>query len=875
VADVATLSATLGLNPAPFLAGLAKAKGAAASASTTSAAALGILGVAAVGAGAAMVAIGTSFQSADNKIRVATGATGERLSGLEQSLRNVARQTPASLGTVADAIGGVNARLELTGRPLEGLSLQFVRLSRITGTDLNENIRQVTRSFGDWGVSTRQMPAALDQIFRASQMAGVPVSDLATNITNFGAPLRSLGFDMTEATAMFTRFEREGVNTSTVMSGMKMAVKNFASGMAQSETGVSSFDEALAGVRDGTFDVSDAMQVFGARAGTDVFKAMQEGRFELDRYVSRLENGKDTIAGASGDVSTLAGKFGMLKNRIMVNLEPIATFLLDRLTAGFQSIIDAFDNLSPEVKRFAAIALACAAAVAVLVLGAMGLSAVLAFLASPIIAIPAALALLAAGLIYAYQHFEGFRDVVDGVWQWMQGVADWFSASFAPAVVSGFQAVVDWAQANWPPLRDTIHAVITGIMGVFHGFVAAAQALWRTFGGTVVGYVTRAFEAARTVVQGLLNIIMGVVRTVMAVIRGDWGAAWEGIQQIVEGIWGVITGTIMAAVNFIRTNLEVIWRLIAGAADAVWTAILATLSGIWNTIVNVAGTAWHAMRAVVLGVWQGIASAASAIWGGITSFFSSVWNGIIGFATGAWNRFVAILRGAWTRVVGLIRGSLAAVRGIVVGGFNAVVGFIAGIPGRVMANLSALVNVLRTLARQGMTAFFNGIRTIWGMVAGWFGGLPGRVLSAVGDLGGSLVQIGRDIIDGLWQGMQDMWDNVTGWLGNLNPASWFNDINLAKGHAEKNLLPTGRAVMAGLGEGMAAGWGDVTKWMSTLNPNAALALGSTVAGSGASMSPYRGAASTATRGDKPPTAEAIGKAVANELERRVLMVTDT
>ena len=66
---------------------------------------------------------------------------------------------------------------------------------------------------------------------------------------------------------------------------------------------------------------------------------------------------------------------------------------------------------------------------------------------------------------------------------------------------------------------------------------------------------------------------------------------------------------------------------------------------------------------------------------------------------------------------------------------------------------------------------------------------------------------------------KDKWEDVKGWLSNLNPANWFNDINLKKGHAERNLYPTGLEVMGGLWTGLKLGWADVTSWLESIDPS--------------------------------------------------------
>lgn len=93
--------------------------------------------------------------------------------------------------------------------------------------------------------------------------------------------------------------------------------------------------------------------------------------------------------------------------------------------------------------------------VEILAIGFGGLAAAvwlvnIAMAANPIGLIVAALIALAAGVVYCYKHFQGFRDVVNDVWGFMKGVGHWFANDFVdfftqtiPDALSGFEKILD------------------------------------------------------------------------------------------------------------------------------------------------------------------------------------------------------------------------------------------------------------------------------------------------------------------------------------------------------------------------------------------------------------------------------------------------
>ena len=296
-------------------------------------------GLAAGGVVKGLYEIGQAYDTAYDKIRVNTGATGKRLKRLESDFKDVIGDVPANFDDASEAIAGLNQRLGLTGRPLQKVSKQLLELSRITKTDVGDNVQSVTRLFGDWSIKTGKQADTLDKLFRAAQETGIKVSDLSDLMVQFGSPLRQLGLDFDTSAAMFARFEKEGVNIQTLMPGLRMALKNFSAptadltaqmdklGISLKDGPAAALQEVFAALENAPSDLKAnalAFQIFGARAGPDMAAAVREGRFELDDLMKTIENGKDTIRTAGRDTMDFAEQWTLLKNNAMNALEPLA-----------------------------------------------------------------------------------------------------------------------------------------------------------------------------------------------------------------------------------------------------------------------------------------------------------------------------------------------------------------------------------------------------------------------------------------------------------------------------------------------------------------------------------------------------------------------
>jgi hypothetical protein len=277
---------------------------------------------AAAAVGLALTKIGSDFNDARDAIIVGTGASGEALEGLIDSAKKVGSQVPNSFGDVGKAIADFNTRLGLTGTELEEAAKQALNLSRITKTDVETNVRTVTRVMQDWGVESSKASATMDLLFKASQLTGIGFQRLGDLMVQFGAPLRQLGFSMEETAALFAAFEQQGVNTETVMAGLRRALST----MAQAgEEPVEVFRRVVQSIKDagsaGEANVL-ALELFGARAGPDMAAAIREGRFEIDQLVGQLDDTEGSIQQAADGTLRLSDRFAILRNRITAVLGP-------------------------------------------------------------------------------------------------------------------------------------------------------------------------------------------------------------------------------------------------------------------------------------------------------------------------------------------------------------------------------------------------------------------------------------------------------------------------------------------------------------------------------------------------------------------------
>ncbi len=550
--------------------------------------ALGIAaGAAAVaGLGVAAYKLGESFDDAYDKIRIGTGATGKALEGLQGDFKAVFSSVPASMDDVSTAIADLSTRTGQTGAGLQNLAKVELELSRITKTDLSANIAASTRMFGDWSIATGQQTATMDKLFRTSQATGIGVTELMQKVTQFGSPLRSMGFSLDESMAMLGKWEKEGVNSELVLGSLRIAAGKFARAQVPLKEGLSDTITQIKGMDDSSAALALGMSVFGARAGPDMVAAIREGRFEYADLVATIQGGQDTILGLGEETSDTAEKMQKAWNSIQVALEPVGSAifglvgnLMDALAPGIASVVAGIGPLTVKLGEWAG--------AAATVFGidpsqyASGFDA------------------LFAGIKGGVGNASAALDEFLGGLAKLAGVDTEQYASGFEAFGVVLQGVANEAGKLWGVISDALAPVISDVSRRLQTFVAE-----------VIPLIGPAIEGVKTMIANFVQV---------------WQDNWWWIQDIVDGVWKTIQGIIEVVWAVIEGIIKIGLRVIAGDWEGAGNELKIMTSNIWNALMHIIDGLMQAIGGILQGAWEGIKTAAGAAWSAISK---AIWTPI-------------------------------------------------------------------------------------------------------------------------------------------------------------------------------------------------------------------------------------------------------
>jgi phage-related minor tail protein len=290
-----------------------------------------------------------AFSDAESTVVLATGATGDALDGLTESMMNAyATSKTGTLDETAAAVGEINTRLAYTGDTLTETTEQFLDFAAVTGGNAASSVRSITQLMNQWNVPASQMESVLSKMTYAGQASGISVDSLTSQLTNNKAILDQLGFSLDEATAMFMNFELAGTNSTTVMTGFRKAL---ASG------DISSLDElyeVFDQIASGAMSAAQASDLFGSKAGAAIVNAVNGGVLSLDGMVSALENADGTLATTADAAQTLDQKWSQATNNVSAAFTSALEPTFSSISSGLASMVNGvgdFLNEHPAVTK--------------------------------------------------------------------------------------------------------------------------------------------------------------------------------------------------------------------------------------------------------------------------------------------------------------------------------------------------------------------------------------------------------------------------------------------------------------------------------------------------------------------------------------------
>lgn len=476
-------------------------------------------------AGAAGLAAFSEVDEAMDTIIQKTGATGDVADRLSTSFENVGSNTHLELQTVGEAIGEVNTQFGFMDKKLEDSTDYLLKYADINNTDVSQAAIYARQSIEAYELSYDDLNDVLDVTTKTSQNTGQSVDDLMKKAIDGAPQIKQLGLSFDEGVTLIGKFEQAGVDSSTMLSKMSKASVVYAKDNLSLQDGLKGTIDSILNAKDETEALRIANEVFG-KGSDKMVDAIKRGTFTLDDLAKVAKESGGAVADTFAETEDPIDAANRAMNNAKFALADVGESVQISLLPFFEMAIDAlksfkgwWDSLDQGTKNWI-ITLAGIAAVigpALVVIGTLmssvtkitagvkdlatvwsGLGKLFGLSGGWFAVAVIAIAALVAGLVWAYNNVEWFRNGVNAF----------------------FQGVSDIAVEVFNFMGGYISNIFRGILQNFQNF----------------------FDAGKRIFTGFIDFITGI-------FTGDWERAWNGVVNIFGGIFDMIAAMAKAPLN--------------------------------------------------------------------------------------------------------------------------------------------------------------------------------------------------------------------------------------------------------------------------------------------------------------------------------------
>jgi hypothetical protein len=241
----------------------------------------------------------------------------------------------------------------------------------------------------------------------------------------------------------------------------------------------------------------------------------------LDDVRENLENSDDAYEEATSlsrefgiEASSTGSQIQLLENRVFGATRRIGNEFMPTV----KQAITGLQPLAGSFRDWARAGGSASAALALLTGVVGGLGVAVGALSTPILAIGAALAALAAAW---HNNWLGIRDITADILAEIRG---------------------EWNQ-HGAGLLTEVRETVAAIRGYIQTGLNAVAAVWRVWGPTIRRIVGPLVKWLRLTFDEGMDVLVNVIELALNLIQGDWGEAWENVKAIGSSFINWVKGT--------------------------------------------------------------------------------------------------------------------------------------------------------------------------------------------------------------------------------------------------------------------------------------------------------------------------------------------
>ena len=429
-----------------------------------------------------LAAPAVNFDQSMADLSAITGSVGDELEDLKQTARDVGKASGLGASESARAFAILAGQIDVPIESLKVLQRETITLAQAGALPLEDAANAVAGTINQFGLETSEASRVVNVLAAGSRAGGAEVVDLSESFKVAGAAANAAGVSIEEtagALEVLAQNNTKGAEAGTAMRNMLVAMQTRL-GIDISQTGFvgglkiiqQELDKMQSPVERTTYlakafgrenmvaaqfllSNADAVEEM-TTAVTGTNSAMEQAEIRNDTWAHKMEVARAKIDDVLISMTSLSG-----------SLLPIAGIIGEQVSK-FSGLIPLVSSASKMLQGFSI-------KTAIATVAQKGLNAALT--ANPIGAVVAAIAALVAAVVYAYNHFEGFRKSVQETWGKLQALWSMLYERLKPAfdligklVGGAIKIAFGWFAKQLEIVCTVIGAVADGIMDLIKWF---------------------------------------------------------------------------------------------------------------------------------------------------------------------------------------------------------------------------------------------------------------------------------------------------------------------------------------------------------------------------------------------------------------------
>lgn len=531
--------------------------------------------------GAASIAAFNEVDQGVDIIIQKTGASGEALESMKQSMEEIATTIPAGFDQAGAAVGEVNTRFGLMGDELTDLSSKFIQFSELNGTDVSGSIDKVQASMAAFGLDASEAGNVLDILNKAGQDTGVSMDTLAAAMTSNATTLQEAGFTFEQSAGFIANLNKNGMDTGAVMSGLQKALKNATKEGKPLDKALADLQKSLKDAKSETEAMQIATELFGAKAGPQMVQALQEGRISLDASANSIENWGNSVEDTFNATLDAPDKLKVTFNELKLVGADLGGTLLEMVVPALQKLSEivhaareAWNGLDEGQKQMIITIGLVAAAIGPIVTTIGGLIIGIGQLIVSIGTIQGALAVVAPAVGAAVAAFGPFIAIGAAVvaagiaiyknWDTIKAKA----AELNDAIKNKFEEIKNAVQEDWEAVKQKTSEVWDNVKQKSAETWDAVKQKVSEAGQVMLTDVNKSLSDIQAAYESHGGGISGAAAAIMTGVEGAFQTGYDTLNTLTNGKLGEIVSAFNEKTGGLLDKAKEVWEGIKATVQA-------------------------------------------------------------------------------------------------------------------------------------------------------------------------------------------------------------------------------------------------------------------------------------------------------------------